>query len=372
MQFSATAESVMPCLALISDTVDSRDPVKSLVRISVSKGAVDVYSTTGNSGTCVSIPDVSIKAAGVVMVDCAKLVSALRECAGDVHFTIKNSNLKITSGTKEFQIITAVDSKNFPFKEQVEFGVMIVGLQLLREAIRMCLPATNTIRAEDSKGATFESVGKVTRVSAISRNAAAGATSLIKCPSSFAQPIITSMEFCKHIISLGMKDEEIAIGVSGGTISVSHRYGYSYFPILHGKPISSETIVPRLKMDSKFVLASAGLMAKAIRSVLVMSSKDDGNKGRLTGKKGQIAIYAHTNESGAARDTVVTAGDILIDNWYNLRSLLDYISKVHPEEEIGLHTVAKGDDAALVVRHGTSVYYLANCEPPHDKERGKE
>lgn len=369
MQFTASAGNLLPCLHLALATTESREPIQSLLRISASKGAVDLYTTTGTAGTCATVADAKVKAAGVSLVDAGKFAQSVRECDGDIQFSIKNNNLKMIAGNNEFQLIAAEDSKSFPFKEQVEFGIFSTPLPPFREAIRLCLPAAGTIRQEETRGAMLEPVKKGMRVSAISGKASAGASSLLDCKMDSKELIVTSIEFCKHILALGSGDEEIAVGVDGGTIAVSHRFGYSYFPLLHGKPAPSEAIISKLNLDAKPVMASAGLFAKSVKNVLVMSDKEEAYKGRLLGIKGGVEIYSHTNTAGAARSKLITAGDLTIDSWYNFRSLLDYLSKVGPEEELKLHTVAGKYATALVIQHGNALYYLSGCEPPHDDKK---
>lgn len=106
-------------------------------------------------------------------------------------------------------------------------------------------------------------------------------------------------------------------------------------------------------------------MVKALRSVLVMSDVDDGSRGKIKGVKGAIEITCHTNESGAARDKVITAGDFAAESWYNIQSLLGYVSKINPEQELALGSFGE-EKPALVIKHEQATYWLAACEPPND------
>lgn len=158
-------------------------------------------------------------------------------------------------------------------------------------------------------------------------------------------------------------DEDICIGRNGGLIAISHKWGYSYFPLLNGKPYDVGKITEKLPKCE--VLCVAGLMVKALRSVLVMSDVDDGSRGKIKGVKGAIEITCHTNESGAARDKVITAGDFAAESWYNIQSLLGYVSKINPEQELALGSFGE-EKPALVIKHEQATYWLAACEPPND------
>lgn len=362
MNWTCPAESIVPVVNLCLQTVEKKDPVRSNIKIKAAKGGVDFLASSFTSGTCATLEGAKIKNPGELMVNAENFARSVRACDGDIEFSVKNNNLKMICGNKEYQHITSA-SESFPFHEQNNFDTYIVNQAELHEAIRLCVPAVKTIRAEEFKGIVLETRKGRMRISALDRKSAAGSSVIIKTKSKDIEAIIASSDFADCLSSLGAKDQDIGIGIQGGLISISHKWGYSYFPLLNGKPYDVSKITDKLPKCE--CLCVAGLLTKTLRSVLVMGDSDDGSRGKIKGVKGAIEITCHTNEVGAARDKVITAGDFKAESWYNIQSLLSYVSKVDPEQEIALG--AFGDEKpALIIKHGQATYWLAACEPPND------
>lgn len=365
MKWYCESENIIPLLTMLMQTVDKRDPHKSGIKIVAQKGGVDLYTCNVHAGTCATVCDAVVNAPGEIIVDAEKFARSIRCCEGKISFDIKDTNLRIVSDNKQYQLVAHSQDK-MAFRQQKSFSSISVKRNDLRNALRLCLPAVNTVRADDMKGFTLEVVKKQCRVSVIDRKSAAGATVTCKTSSADLAPVIVSKEFANCLLSLKEDEEDnstIEVGISGGLAAVSHEYGYSYFPLLNGKPVDVNLILKALPECN--VHCVAGFLARAIRSVMIMSDGEEGYKGKISGEKGKLKITSWTAESGAARDEIIVAGDFGSAVWYNIRALLDFVSRVQPEQELSLGLMGK-DKPALIVKHLTSVYWLASCESPDD------
>lgn len=365
MKWHCESENIVPLLTVLMQTVDKRDPHKSGIKIVVQKGGVDLYTCNVHAGTCATVCDAVVNAPGEIIVDAEKFARSIRCCEGKISFDIKDTNLRIVSDSKQYQLVAHATDK-MAFRHQKSFSSISVKKTDLRRALRLCLPAVNTVRADDMKGFSLEVSKKECRVSVIDKKSAAGATVTCKTSSADLAPVIVSKDFATCVLSLKEEEDDkstIEIGINGGTAAVSHEHGYSYFPLLSGKPVDVNVILKALP-ECK-VLCVAGFLAKAIRSVMIMSDGEEGYKGKLSGEKGKLRVTSWTAESGAAKDEIIVAGDFGNAVWYNIRALLDFISRVEPDQEISLGLMGK-DKPALIVKHMTSIYWLASCEPPDD------
>ncbi len=369
MQLTARAEDMCAALQVAASVVEKKDPIRSLVKIDAKKGALDFYTVGNKGGHCITVINCKVKTAGIVFVDATSLLNVLRQCEEDTELLIKDNNLEIKNQNYKAKIMTLVDAKAsaFPFKTIKSFDSIECDLQELAAVMKFAVSSAGNLVITEERGIGISPEGKGVRVSAIDSKGALGYTAFVKCKvKDDLAGVISSPGLGQFLMSLSRDGDDdvpvdISIGIDGGTIAVSHPMGYSYFPLLIGKPMESKRYMSLLKLDSPVVCVSAGLLNKAVKSVLLMGDAEEGYKGRMLGCKGKIEVYSYSNSTGAAKNSVITAGDLLCDQWYNFRMLSDFISRIDPEQEIRLHAV-KG--TVLVVQFDQSAYWLSPTDAP--------
>jgi len=369
MQLTARAEDMCAALQVAASVVEKKDPIRSLVKIDAKKGALDFYTVGNKGGHCITVINCKVKTAGIVFVDATTLLSVLKKCEEDTELSVKDNNLEVRNQNYKAKIIIVAESKKgaFPFKVIKGFDSIEGDLQELAAVMKYAVSSAGNLVITEERGIGVLPEGKGVRISAIDRNGALGYTALVKCKvKDDLAGVIASTGLGQFLMSLSRDGDDdvpvdISLGIDGGTVAVSHPMGYSYFPLLNGKPMETKKYLGLLKLDSPVVCVSAGLFNKAIKSVLLMGDAEEGYKGRMLGCKGKIEVFSYSNSSGAAKNSVITAGDLVCDQWYNFRLLSDYISRIDPEQEIRLHAV-KG--TVLVVQFDNSAYWLSPTEAP--------
>lgn len=371
MKFVISSDMVLPCVAICAATTDKKDDKFSLVRIEALKSSVNFCSASLASGTLANAK-ATVADTGVAGVDCNNLLRVLRQCDGDISFDLANNNLKIKCGEQRYSLLVSSDADKIPFRKQDRFSDYVVPLPEAKAIMLLCAPAADIIRANDVRGITIEATGTKIRFSAMAKNGAAGATGYIKHKSEKLPPILVSMDFCNAILAMPVADEKakLEIGTNGNVVTYRHAWGYSYFSLLTGKPLDVEMIFGKIaemmkSNEKKSALVLAGILATSLKKVLVMADKEDGNKGKLSGgKKGRMTVYCHTESSGAAQNTIITAGDFLGESWYNLRYLSDYVQRIPADEEIRITPVGDPGSEHLIISHGQNLYALTSCGAP--------
>lgn len=367
MRFSMDASDLRDMLVLANRTVDRKDPVKSCIKLEARKG-LRVMSTTGHSGSCLS-SKADVNTAGEAIVPASTLLNAVRQCDGDIVVSISNNNLMIVNGKLEFSVLLYNESgKAFPFSEKKALNTYICDLHELMAAMKLISPVADTVHEVDFKGVGLLPDKKGLRIVVMSKSSAAGYTGVVKAKvDSKNEPenIIADAELSSLIMSLGSKDTyDIAISVDKSSVTVHHSRGYTYLPQLSGKPYEPGVILSKLNMDAKPSLVPAGMLAKAIRSVLVMGGKEEDYKGRLTGSNGKLEMSSYSNQHGAAKNSIIIAGDLQVDNWYNFRTLLNNAAAVNPDDELSIHSLPNKHACALVIRKDEHIFWLVSCSAP--------
>lgn len=374
MRFLVDAADLVPCAAIAAATADKKDPKLSSVRLEARGKSIIVCSCSFTSGTLASCRAV-VKEDGVAGVDAVNFLKAIRQCDGETEMSVKNNNLNIKCGDQKYSLRLSADVDKLPFRQQTKFDSYSMPLADAKEVLKLCAPATDTIRADDYRGITIDvrDKGAKIRFSALASNAAAGATGWVKGSAKEDQPsTLVSMDFVHAVLATPVGDEErdrLEIGVAGNVVTYKHAYGYSYFSLMSSKPLDTDRLFGAFaKMlkenEPSSCLIMAGILAGLLRRVLVMADKEEGNKGKITGAKGKLTIYCHTQEQGAAQGTVITAGDFSGESWYNLRYLADYIGRVPADVEVRLTPITHGGKKTLAVNHGHNLYLLSDCEAP--------
>lgn len=374
MRFLVDAADLIPCAAIAAATADRKDPKLAAVRLEARGKRITVCSCSFISGTMASSRAV-VKEEGSAGVDATNFLKAIRQCDGETEISVKNNNLTIKCGDQRYSLRLSADVDKMPFKPQNKFDSYSLPLAQAKEVLKLCAPATDTIRADDYRGITIDvrDKGAKIRFSALASNAAAGATGWVKGKAKEDQPsTLVSMDFVYAVLATPVKDEEkdlLEIGIAGNVVTYKHAYGYSYFALMSSKPLDTDklfgTYAKLIKeQESSSCLVMAGILSGLLKRVLVMADKEEGNKGRLTGEKGKLTIYCHTQEQGAAQGSVITAGAFSGESWYNLRYLADYVGRVPADTEVRLTPVTAGSKKCLAINHGQNLYLLTDCEAP--------
>lgn len=368
MKFIVDAGDFCKVVQLAMRTTDRKDPVKSCIKLEAKKG-VRVLSTTGHSGSCLDAK-AQVAVAGESIVPADSFLKALRQCEFDTRIEIKDNNILITNGQLEYKVLTSA-TKAFPFTEKSKFDTYLVDLHEMVAAMKIVEPTTDTVRESEYKGVGLTPEGGSLRLSAMSASSAGGYSSLLKSKGTGeADGVIIDAALAGLIISLSQEETySLSIGIDRSSIAVKHALGYTYLPQLTARPFEVEKYKKLWKLETKPICVTAGLFAKAVRSVLVMGDKEEGYTGKLVGGKGTIEVSSYSNMTGKARNSVITAGDLEVNNWYNFRTLHGYLSAVAPEEEFKIHTVSKSGSAALIVRYLDHIFWLASCAEPEGVEK---
>lgn len=373
MRFIVDAKEFSDALNLAIHTTDKKNPISSCVKLEAKKKSLRILSTTGFAGSSLSIKAV-VADDGEAIVPADALLKSVRQCEHDTKMAVKDNNMVITNGCKEYKVLMLAKPESFPFSEKKDFGTYTVCLHDIVASMRMILPASDTIRETEFKGVGIEACKEGMRISALSITSGAGYMATVKAKSDKdAQPVIVAPEFATLVISLMSPEKyDLQIGVDKSTVVIKHAKGYTYLPQLTKTPIPAEKYTKFLKLESDPVHAIAGLMAKSVRNCLVMGDKEEGYKGRLQGQKGKILLSSYSNMAGFAKDELIIAGDLTVDHWYNFRVLHGYLSAIVPEDEIRIHTVVKPGDgkfdssAVLVIRYQDHVFWQVSCGAPEE------
>lgn len=304
---------------------------------------------------------------GSLLVPAETLARAIGKCDYDVDVSFKDNHLYIKNGEQEYKLLTMREDAAFPFREKKDFSHATLELSQLNESMKIILPASDTVRENEFKGIGFTSENGKLRLSSMSATSAGGYSALIDCRAGEFHSCIIERDLADSILALPSKDDmTLSIGFDKASIAIKFVNGYFYFPQLVGMPFDISKYAPLWKLETKPCHVSAGLLAKAISSVMVMADNEDGRRGRILGGNGCIQVYSHSNQCGAAKNKVIIAGDLDCDNWYNFHTLNRYLTAIPPDEEIKVHAAhsENRETAILIVQYKHHVFWLANCFEP--------
>lgn len=367
MRFTSDAKALLAALRIVSQTTDRKDAIKQCVKIESRKGGgVDLFTSSGHNASCYTVPGMSRMENGVVMVNCESIIRCVSQCEGDIDASIKNDNLYLKAGKREYKMVISADPAKLPFREEFDsFDDYMLSMPVLQAAIRINAPSVDQIRRYDRRGITMIPDGKKLRLAALGD--IAGSMTSIEAHSVADKPVtIMPTDLAKYIVSLPSQKDPVGIGIDKNVVTFQHQYGYCYFAQLAGKPEDIKKFDKIIGMRSGAVVATTGILVRGIQSVLVMGDEDEGSKGRITGAKGVIRLMTYTPERGAARDEVIVAGDFSGEAWYNLRTLLSFLRGIPADAEIKISRAVKDRWAALVTEYESTIHWLVNSEPPYD------
>lgn len=371
MRFTSDAKVLLAALRTVSQTIDRKDAIKSCVKIEARKGGgVDLFTSSGYSASCYTVPGIAKADSGVVMVNCESLMRCVGQCEGDLNVSLKNDNLILQSGKREYKMVVSADPAKLPFRDEFDsFDDYLLDLSILQAAIRISTPSIDQIRRSDCRGITLIPNGKRLRL-AVLGSIAGSITSVDAHSVADKEPVIMPGDMARYIGSLPSQKDPVGIGIDKTVVTFQHQHGYCYFSQLTGKVDDVGKFDKIIGLRSGAVLATAGILVRGVQSVLVMGDEDEGDKGRVTGGKGVIKLMTYTPERGAARDEVIVAGDFSGEAWYNLRTLLSFLRCIPAEAEIRISRAVKDRWAALVTEYDQTIHWIVNSESPYDT--GKE
>lgn len=364
--FKADARAMVHALSLCSDT-SSRD---GLVKIDAQKGSVTLLSSSGRSGSAIVVADASASKPAVVFVLLRGLASVMQQCEGDVSFSVKNNNLHIVNEPYETKLLLAADpEKTFLYRDYSDQESKYeVDLEELQSVLKLLAPTTSMITADDCRGVVLSSEDKKLRVySTDAHRSICGYSGTVASSGKGDEPAMVGIDFIRHIQSLKAGDR-VSIATGKNAVVVYSDCGLAYFVQMVIKSRPFQSIAKVFSEKSKPAQVVAGILARALKSVTVLSDPEEGCPGRITFAKKELCIETATTGTGASRSRVIIAGELSIANWYNLKVLRDYVSRIDPEAELNLSTIDRNGFQALIIEHASSVYWIISREQPHAEQ----
>ena len=147
MKLHCHKNSLIAAFQVVNGVIPSRTPKEILrnVKIEARDGSVTLSGTDQEVGIRYNVPGVEIEVPGETLLPTARMISILRELSdSSVDLELTDGGVQIRSGQSDFHLATEDPAEFPPIAEFEAENYLTISGNLLREAIRRTVFATDT------------------------------------------------------------------------------------------------------------------------------------------------------------------------------------------------------------------------------------
>jgi DNA polymerase III subunit beta len=280
MKLHCHKNSLMTAFQVVSGVIPSRTPKEILrnVKIEARDGSVTLSGTDQEIGIRYNLPGVEIEIPGETLLPTARMISILRELSdSSVDLELTDGGVQIRSGQSDFHLATEDPAEFPPIAEFEAENYLTISGNLLREAIRRTVFATDTESTRYALGGvlleleadSFTLVATDSRRLAVMKSAckAVGEVAL-----SESTPVIPSKAMTLIERSIENDDEDVLIAIQANNALVKSGHSTISCRLVEGRfPKYGDVIPDSSKVSVEFVV---GTFLSAVKQAQIVTNDE--------------------------------------------------------------------------------------------------